>query len=488
MGRTLSFLLFFSLVFAAHSQNNWEMFNNQPVKKMTTSQTDKAYKAIDGYKQSIYYYPNGYIEKIIEEYHKDKKLIRYYLYENDTLNAILEEKIKGENEPKYSLEKIERLKHTYLPLRSTKFELYDVVAKTNEGQTARITYTYNEKDRLTSSLQTYQIDSKTEVGFQHKIDYTKNGFINNTIYKHYEYDFKTKDSTFKTFNNTQCQITSKNKIGANHYKTTVKNKPSYFKITYDLFKKEELKKGIDYLELADLVHFYVDEIVREKNISDYVYQVISERVKDTTYQKSLISKNALQDEKWYVKKFYDEYIQQELQKKDLASFVKATEEALNQSHYFSLDNLNSFRMNAYKICAANKDYKNAEKFLKPLYTQAIKDYPSNPSEENGKLLGLMAKVCYQQEKNTLGDQILQKCNDIKLSMKRLSQKVEDQLKYYRYNYFLAQVYEAKNDVTNSKKLIEENLAYYNNLEEPYSKSIEPFATDYTKNEEMYQRL
>ena len=255
MLRIFSFLLFFSLVFAAHSQNNWKMFNNQPVKKMTTSQTDRSYKAIDGYKQTIYYYPNGYIKSVIERFNKYKKLTRYYLYKNDTLNAILEKKVRGENEPKYSLEKIENLKNNYLPLRSTKLEGYDVTTKTSEGQTSQITYTYNEKDRLTSSLETYQIDSETEEGFQHKMAYTKSGYIKNIVYKHYEYDRKAKASILKTLNNTQCQIKSKNNIGPKHYQTTIKEKPSYFKITYDLFKKEELKKEIDYLELTDLFDF-----------------------------------------------------------------------------------------------------------------------------------------------------------------------------------------------------------------------------------------
>ncbi len=487
MLRILSIILFFSFTFSTNAQNNWNRFNNQPVKKMTTSQTNSTHKATDGYEQTDYYYPNGYIKKIVQNYSKDKTLTRYYLYKSDTLQAILEKEVE-ENEVKYSLEKIEKLKDDYLPVQSTKLGLYDVVSESHEGQTARIKYAYDDEDRLISSTETYQIDNKTEVGFQNKLHYNKNGFIKNTTYKHYEFDFEANDSVFKTFNNTKYEIQSKDKIGATNYKTTLKEKSSYFKTDYTLFKKEELTAEFDYLELSDLFNFYVDEIIREENISDYVYKVISERVKDTTYQKSLISENALQDEKWYVKKFYDEYINQELENKDLASFVEATEEALSQSHYFSLKNLNSFRMNAYETCVANQDYKTAEKFLNPLYVQAKKAYRSNPSEENGKFLGLMAKVCYQQGKNTEGDEILKECNDLKLSMKRLSEKMEDQLKYYRYNYFLAQVYEAKNDVTNSRKLIEENLAYYNNLEEPYSKNVEPFAADYTKNEEMYQRL
>lgn len=454
---------------------------------MSTQQTNKNYQEVSGYEQTVSYYPNGYIEKVMQHYDDDKKLTRYYLYKNEKLDAILEEEIAGEEKPQYHLEKIEKVKDNFLPLTSKKLGLYNVVSETHKGQMATIKYTYDSENRLTGSRKIYQINENTEIGYVTKVKFNKD-YINNTSFKHYQYNRKKKDSIFKAIDKTTYKITAKNNIGVTTYKTTLKDKISYFKTNYTLFDEDELNKGFEYLKLSDLFNFYVDDIIREENISKYVYKVISERVKDTTYQKSLVSENALQDEKWYVKKFYDEYIHQELKNKDLVSFIEATKEALEQSHYFSLDDLDSFRMNAYQTCVANKDYKTAEEFLRPLYDRAKKAYRSNPSEENGQYLGLMAKVCYQQGKNTEGDKILNECNDLKLSMKGLIDGMEDQLKYYRYNYFLAQVYETKNDINNSKKLIEENLAYFNNLEDPYSKETEPFATDYVKNMEMHQRL
>jgi len=116
-------------------------------------------------------------------------------------------------------------------------------------------------------------------------------------------------------------------------------------------------------------------------------------------------------------------------------------------------------------------------------------YRSNPSEENGQFLGLMAKVSYLQNNNAKGDQIINECNDYKVKLNRLTEEsTQKKIDYHKYNYFLAKVYEAKSDVQESKKLLEENLSYYNSLEKPYNKKSEPFLNDYMRNKKMLVSL
>mgnify|MGYP000020495845 FL=1 len=145
-------------------------------------------------------------------------------------------------------------------------------------------------------------------------------------------------------------------------------------------------------------------------------------------------------------------------------------------------------MNAYNTCVEHKNYLAAEEFIKPLYDEAKIAYRSNPSEKNGKILGLTAKVFYLQNKNADGDHIMQECESYKSSLRgQASESMKDKIEYYKFNYFLAQVYAAKNDMNTTKKLPEENISYYDSLEDTYKES-ETFSTDYAKNKKMLVTL
>ena len=83
---------------------------------------------------------------------------------------------------------------------------------------------------------------------------------------------------------------------------------------------------------------------------------------------------------------------------------------------------------------------------------------------------------------------MQECEDYKYSLKNLaSNSMEDTIEYHKFNYFLAQVYAAKNDMNTTKKLLEENISYYDSLEDTYKES-ETFSTDYAKNKKMLVTL
>ena len=482
----LNFILFTTLTY---SQNNWKSYNNQPVKQMVNVQTDKSGEPINNFKQIVDYYPNGYIKTVETSYGNKLNVTKHYIYEDDVLVSIFEKQMSfTQDQPIYNIEVVKDTKNNYLPLKSEKLEIYDVTSEDFEGDNSTIVYNYDENDRLKSSFQVYNLTDNVTKGLIKKVKYNKKNFIAKTFFKDYNYNKEENDTTFNTIENDKYKVKSRNKIGVTKYQINTQKDSHYYKIDYTLFKEGNLTSDFNYLKIEDVYNFYLDDIIRKDKISAYTYKVINNRVLDTTNKKSLITEDALQSEDWYINKFYKDYITQELENDQLDNFVTSTQDALVCSDFFDKDELEELRMTAYNACVKNKNYLAAEEFIKPLYKEAKIAYRSNPSEKNGEILGLTAKVFYLQSKNVDGDQIMRECEDYKNTLQvQASQSMENKIEYYKFNYFLAQVYAAKNDVNTTKKLLEENISYYDSLDDDYKES-EIFSTDYAKNKKMLVTL
>ncbi|HIB38068.1 hypothetical protein [Mesonia sp.] len=489
MKSCITLLSLMMIAFIGNSQNNWSSYNNMPVKQMVNEQTDKNNNPNNDFTQIVNYYRNGYIKSIETSYGNKLSVKKYYFYKNDVLSSILEKQMSyKQDEPSYNLEIIEDTRSKYLPVKSEKLETYDITSNTHEGETSKITYNYDQKDRLTSSFQLYKLSDNVDEGLIYKVNYDKKNFIQNTFFKNYQYVKDENDSIFEGLRNSKYKVKSKNKIGVTNYTITTNKDTDYYNIEYSLYQDDELNKEFDYLKIEDVYDFYLDDIIRKDRISDYTYNLIVNRVTDTTYTDSLITKDALQSQDWYVNKFYKDYIAQELENNQLEKYITANSDALSCETFFEKDELEELRLNAYNTCLDHKNYLAAEKFIEPLYEEAKIAYRSNLSEKNGRILGLTAQVYYLQNKNTEGDAIMQECEDYKYSLKNLaSNSMEDKIEYHKFNYFLAQVYAAKNDVNTTKKLLEENISYYDSLEDTYKES-ETFSTDYAKNKKMLVTL
>ncbi|GGZ44346.1 hypothetical protein [Mesonia mobilis] len=472
-----------------YGQNNWKSYNNQPVKQMVNVQTDKKGEPNNNFKQVVDYYPNGYIKTVETSYGNKLDVTKHYIYENDELISIFEKQMSFTQEkPIYNIELVEETKNKYLPLKSEKLEIYDVTSEVAEGDKSTITYTYDQNDRLKSSFQLYQLTDNLSKGLIKKVKYDNKNFIAKTFLKDYDYVKDENDTTFNTIENDKYKTLDRNKIGVTEYQVKTKEDKDYYHISYSMYKEGNVNSDFEYLKIEDIYDFYLDDIIRKDNISDYTYQVIKNRVLDTTYTKSLITEDALQSEDWYVNKFYKDYITQELENNRLDNYISSTQDALVCADFFEKDELEELRMSAYQNCVEHKNYLAAEEFIKPLYDEAKIAYRSNPSEKNGKILGLTAKVFYLQNKNADGDHIMQECESYKSSLRgQASESMKDKIEYYKFNYFLAQVYAAKNDMNTTKKLLEENISYYDSLEDTYKES-ETFSTDYAKNKKMLVTL
>jgi len=491
MKQTYTLLVLFLISITCFGQNHWNSYNNQPIESMTNWQTDKSYQEKKGFSQTVNYYPNGYIKSTISNYGDETSITKFYIYNNEILTSILEKEIsKNTEEPSYTLELVEKTHKNYLPLTSKKFVNYDVTSETNEGNTAVVNYEYDEENRMVVSNQQYNLGNENKAGQIYKINYNGKDFITNTFYKSYEYVAEENDSIYKALDNTSYETINKSKVGVTKYNVVKEDGgKSYFNIDYKLYKSAALAENFNYLKLEDVYDFYLDEIIVKDKISDYTYKVVNNWVNNEKHEKPLINEGALQEEEWYINKFYSAYIAQELKNKNLENYLSATRDALKNEDYFELAETDKLRLNAFNACLEDKDYATAEEFLQPLYHRAKMAYRSNPSEENGQFLGLMAKVSYLQNNNAKGDQIINECNDYKVKLNRLTEEsTQKKIDYHKYNYFLAKVYEAKSDVQESKKLLEENLSYYNSLEKPYNKKSEPFLNDYMRNKKMLVSL
>ncbi|SHI86988.1 hypothetical protein SAMN04488096_105176 [Mesonia phycicola] len=484
MIRILATVFLIGFSFLGYSQNSWKTYNNKPVQQVISTQTSKDYKTSKSFTQIVSFYPNGYIKNISTDYGNDTKYTQHYIYKSGVLISILEKKETPDlEEPQYNIEIVKKTNKDYLPLETEKLENYNVISETSEGPKGYIYYSYDDKDQLTSSFKLYSFSANTEEGFVQKIKYDDNNFIEKTFYKDYQYKKDVNDSVFKELQTSQYNIINHNSIGATKYTITSNNNTKYFKTSYNLYKPGEVSQNFKYLKIEDVYPYYLDEIIQQEKISSYTYQVFKQRVSDSSYNKSLIKENALQPQEWYIKKVFLDYISQELENNNYKNYLTATKDALSAKKYFEKEELDEFRSIAVKTALNHKDFTTAEEFVKPLFLKAKKNYQTKPTMQNGELLGLMAKIFYLQNKNIEGDKVMKLCENYKSALKKTDNTMENKIEYHKYNYFLAQVYAAKNDLEKTKQLLEENLTYYNSLDTDYKES-ETFSTDYTKNKMM----
>lgn len=449
-----------------NAQNQWSLYDNQPVKKVIYYNTDQSLDTINTPKTELIYYPNGLLSKSVYE-NPNFQQTTYYLYEEDTLQQIVTQFSEQGEIRNYDLEKVLENHKSIYPKLSKVYREYDFFEDESSGEISTVNYTYNKNDYLIESIKQNETQDNRDYFEVSTMQYKKRN-IQNTFFKVFSVDQNTKDSVVDYQMKSDFKILDKRKIGPTALQIISNQDTVYQTITYELYDKSELKNTeINYLKWKDLLVFDVNNLVY-KDLSDQGFNLLVHHFNTLNFDQANDLKTI---KKW--EQIFATYIEQLLEDLRLDSALEASERLLKNPEHLQFESLFALNSVGYGISYDKNNWEKAKFFTNQLFQLQLEQ---NNIYGAKMLQARLGKLEVRLNNKTKAQEILKELLEYKKELKKnttdLSGYIEinyDELEYHvNYNDFafqIANLYKFLGNKEKAKQILQDNLSDFARLEE-----------------------
>jgi len=460
------------------SQNYWKRYNNQPVKTIFTSTTNADFKPNQVYQNTYEFYPNGLL-KTLKSKDKYREIKNYYFYQNDTLHSILSA-IESNDMVDYTYESVMSNHKKIFPKQTKFLDLYEPYTGKSDAEIAFKSYSYDDKNNL-RRVTTQRSSLKDREYFEDYLIKYQKGLISESNFKVFSLKNK-KDSVVDFIDNRNYHIVEKSKVGLKKYYSFNQNDTVFYKESYVLFDRKELKNlNIEYLKIEDVLNYFLDDL-HNKDISKSTYNIINSKIKTLkdTESDELISSRALQPQSWFIKYFYLNYMENLYKQEKFEEFYNVIDDINSNKQYFEPDVLNYTILDATRVAKDRGDYKRAKGFLNPIYKNSLNN--SKQTDYDIFIQALMAQINANLNEKTEAKKTIQNIKDYQDKNSKSLREID--LK--NLNYLIAEIYYELDEIENAKALLKSNVEYFKS--ETDQEGFPIFYEDMLRNEKLLEKI